>query len=200
MGEAGEAAAALRDEEAAVLFRLAWLQQLQCVSSTPMGMPLPRPAYCVKDPHIPREGRAKVWQALEEAGVTFTWHEFNGQHAFMRDEGPRYDPELALQARIGGVNWEIFTFLFQNWQLYSSSTWGAVRSRPYHSLAAGAHRVCRRTDTLMLWLLSAIYQPSTNHGPLQVYSLLVSFFRRKLGDGCLTPAKDTSTASQETKH
>lgn len=63
--------------------------------------------HCVKDPHIPKEGRAKVWQALEEAGVTFTWHEFNGQHAFMRDEGPRYDPELALQARIGELNWEI---------------------------------------------------------------------------------------------
>ena len=27
--------------------------------------------------------------------MNFTWHEFNGQHAFMRDEGPRYDPELA---------------------------------------------------------------------------------------------------------
>ena len=23
------------------------------------------------------------------------WHEVNGAHAFMRDEGPRYDPELA---------------------------------------------------------------------------------------------------------
>jgi carboxymethylenebutenolidase len=28
--------------------------------------------------------------------VTFTWHEFNGAHAFMRDEGARYDPALAL--------------------------------------------------------------------------------------------------------
>ena len=27
--------------------------------------------------------------------MNFTWHEFNGQHAFIRDEGPRYDPELA---------------------------------------------------------------------------------------------------------
>jgi carboxymethylenebutenolidase len=23
------------------------------------------------------------------------WHEFNAQHAFLRDEGPRYDPALA---------------------------------------------------------------------------------------------------------
>jgi carboxymethylenebutenolidase len=32
---------------------------------------------------------------MSEAGVVFTWHEFNGQHAFLRDEGPRYDPALA---------------------------------------------------------------------------------------------------------
>lgn len=50
-----------------------------------------------QDPHIPREGRRIVYEALTEAGVNFTWHEFNGQHAFMRDEGPRYDPELQLQ-------------------------------------------------------------------------------------------------------
>ena len=28
--------------------------------------------------------------------MCFTWHELNGQHAFLRDEGPRYDPALAL--------------------------------------------------------------------------------------------------------
>jgi carboxymethylenebutenolidase len=48
-----------------------------------------------QDPHIPREGRAIVYNAITDAGIWFTWHEFNGQHAFMRDEGPRYDPELA---------------------------------------------------------------------------------------------------------
>jgi|SRR5579884_624044 len=48
-----------------------------------------------QDPHIPREGRSIVYNAMTDAGVHFTWHEFNGQHAFMRDEGPRYDPELA---------------------------------------------------------------------------------------------------------
>jgi hypothetical protein len=50
-----------------------------------------------QDPHVPKDGRFKIWQTLEAANVNFTWHEFNGQHAFMRDEGPRYDPELALQ-------------------------------------------------------------------------------------------------------
>ena len=46
------------------------------------------------DPHIPSEGRRVVYDALLKAGTNFTWHELNGQHAFMRDEGPRYDPEL----------------------------------------------------------------------------------------------------------
>ena len=49
-----------------------------------------------QDPHVPGEGRAIVYRAMTEAGVHFTWHEFNGQHAFMRDEGHRYDPEVAL--------------------------------------------------------------------------------------------------------
>lgn len=48
-----------------------------------------------QDPHIPREGRALIYNAMTEAELRFTWHEFNGQHAFMRDEGHRYDPALA---------------------------------------------------------------------------------------------------------
>ena len=48
-----------------------------------------------QDPHVPREGRALIYNAMTDAGVNFTWHEFNGQHAFMRDEGHRYDPALA---------------------------------------------------------------------------------------------------------
>jgi carboxymethylenebutenolidase len=49
-----------------------------------------------QDPHIPDEGRAKIQARLLEAGRNFTWHEFNAAHAFLRDEGPRYDPALAL--------------------------------------------------------------------------------------------------------
>lgn len=48
-----------------------------------------------QDPHIPAEGRRIIYDAMTAAGVNFTWHEFNGEHAFMRDEGPRYDPALA---------------------------------------------------------------------------------------------------------
>ncbi|MEQ1681021.1 MAG: dienelactone hydrolase family protein [Nitrospira sp.] len=48
-----------------------------------------------QDPHIPREGRALIYSALSDAGAHFQWHEFNAAHAFMRDEGPRYDPAAA---------------------------------------------------------------------------------------------------------
>ncbi len=49
-----------------------------------------------QDPHIPPEGRQKIHDVLREKEVNFTWHEFNAAHAFLRDEGLRYDPELAL--------------------------------------------------------------------------------------------------------
>ena len=49
-----------------------------------------------QDPHVPSEGRAKIYARMNEEGVSFTWHEVNAQHAFLRDEGPRYDPALAL--------------------------------------------------------------------------------------------------------
>jgi carboxymethylenebutenolidase len=49
-----------------------------------------------QDPHVPDAGRAQIQARLLEAQRRFTWHEFNAAHAFLRDEGPRYDPELAL--------------------------------------------------------------------------------------------------------
>ena len=51
-----------------------------------------------QDPHVPTEGRRTIHRALDESGVHFTWHEFNGAHAFMRDEGARYDPAVARQS------------------------------------------------------------------------------------------------------
>jgi carboxymethylenebutenolidase len=47
-----------------------------------------------QDPHVPQEGREKIYRRLNEAGSDFEWHEFNAPHAFMRDEGPRYNPAL----------------------------------------------------------------------------------------------------------
>jgi carboxymethylenebutenolidase len=48
-----------------------------------------------QDPHIPGEGRAIVHQALNAANSNFQWLEFNAAHAFIRDEGARYNPALA---------------------------------------------------------------------------------------------------------
>jgi carboxymethylenebutenolidase len=48
-----------------------------------------------QDPHIPAEGRAAIYQKLNAAERSFEWHEFNAAHAFMRDEGHRYNPALA---------------------------------------------------------------------------------------------------------
>ena len=48
-----------------------------------------------QDPHVPREGRAVIYNTLADADINFSWHEFNGAHAFMRDEGYRYDPAAA---------------------------------------------------------------------------------------------------------
>lgn len=59
-----------------------------------------------QDPHIPLEGRNLIRARLEEVGARFSWHEVNGAHAFMRDEGPRYDPALAYQCY--GLVFELF--------------------------------------------------------------------------------------------
>ncbi len=45
------------------------------------------------DPHIPEDGRIKIEQALKHAGTRYRIKLFPGEHAFMRDEGPRFDPE-----------------------------------------------------------------------------------------------------------
>lgn len=51
-----------------------------------------------QDPHIPLEGRRSVRSVLEDADLDFEWHEFNAAHAFLRDEGTRYNPALARVA------------------------------------------------------------------------------------------------------
>lgn len=50
-----------------------------------------------QDPHVPFEGRQRIRARLEEVGARYEWHEVNAPHAFLRDEGPRYDPALFLQ-------------------------------------------------------------------------------------------------------
>ena len=45
------------------------------------------------DPHVPKEGRAKIEAGLWHAGTRFRMKLYPAEHAFMRDEGARYDPE-----------------------------------------------------------------------------------------------------------
>jgi carboxymethylenebutenolidase len=59
-----------------------------------------------QDPHVPFEGRETIRARLQEVGAIYEWHEVNAQHAFLRDEGPRYDPALFLQA----VGWMLALF------------------------------------------------------------------------------------------
>lgn len=46
-----------------------------------------------QDPHVPATGRETIERGLREAGVRFRTSLHPAEHAFMRDEGPRYDPE-----------------------------------------------------------------------------------------------------------
>lgn len=50
-----------------------------------------------QDPHVPLEGRQKLYLHFQAVGLDYHWQEVNAQHAFMRDEGERYDPALALE-------------------------------------------------------------------------------------------------------
>ncbi|MEP1449258.1 MAG: dienelactone hydrolase family protein [Paraglaciecola sp.] len=50
-----------------------------------------------QDPHVSAEGRQLIHQTLSQNDCDFSWHEVNAQHAFMRDEGDRYDAALAMQ-------------------------------------------------------------------------------------------------------
>ena len=55
------------------------------------------------DPHVPKEGRAAIEAALTAAGVQYQIELYHAEHAFMRDEGPRYDPvatDLAFRSMI----------------------------------------------------------------------------------------------------
>ena len=45
-----------------------------------------------RDPHTPAAERAVVRAALDAAGTTYEWAEFNAEHAFARDVGPRWNP------------------------------------------------------------------------------------------------------------
>ena len=47
------------------------------------------------DPHVPADGRTRIAAALDAAGARHRIVDVQAEHAFMRDEGPRYDPSVA---------------------------------------------------------------------------------------------------------
>jgi hypothetical protein len=47
---------------------------------------------------VPGDGRELIDQTLRQAGVNCAVRAYPCEHAFMRDEGPRYDPEATDQA------------------------------------------------------------------------------------------------------
>jgi carboxymethylenebutenolidase len=51
-----------------------------------------------RDPHVPEAGRETIDRALRESGVRYKTLLYPAEHAFTRDEGPRYDPEATDQA------------------------------------------------------------------------------------------------------
>ena len=55
---------------------------------------------------MPFAGRQAIRERLEAVGARYTWHEVEAQHAFLRDEGPRYDPALFLQS----IDWMLALF------------------------------------------------------------------------------------------
>ncbi len=53
-------------------------------------------AFGTRDPHTPQAGRDVVRRGVE--GTRLTWLEYDAEHAFGRDVGPRYDPEVTDEA------------------------------------------------------------------------------------------------------
>jgi carboxymethylenebutenolidase len=46
-----------------------------------------------KDPHVPDCGREMIDRALRDSGIRYRTLLYPAEHAFTRDEGPRFDPE-----------------------------------------------------------------------------------------------------------
>jgi carboxymethylenebutenolidase len=63
-----------------------------------------------KDPHVPEAGRETIDRALQSPGIRYNTLLYEAEHAFTRDEGPRFDPEatdLAF-AEVIGLFREVF--------------------------------------------------------------------------------------------
>jgi len=50
-----------------------------------------------QDPHVPDEGRRKIYIALQESKIKYSWFEYNANHSFLMDNDPkgRYDASVS---------------------------------------------------------------------------------------------------------
>jgi carboxymethylenebutenolidase len=55
------------------------------------------------DPHIPLDAITKVQAAFAASGTDYTLSMYDGEHAFMRDEGPRWNPSETDRAYANAV-------------------------------------------------------------------------------------------------
>ena len=55
------------------------------------------------DPHVSAPARQIIRTALQDSGVRHRYVELPGEHAFMRDEGPRYDPAMADRVFVDAI-------------------------------------------------------------------------------------------------
>jgi carboxymethylenebutenolidase len=51
-----------------------------------------------KDPHVPDSGRETIDEGLKRSGAHYKTILYPAEHAFTRDEGPRFDPEATDQS------------------------------------------------------------------------------------------------------
>jgi carboxymethylenebutenolidase len=65
-----------------------------------------------KDPHVPEAGRETIDRVLRDRGVRYKTLLYPAEHAFTRDEGPRYDPEATDLAF--GATIQLFRKVFGN--------------------------------------------------------------------------------------
>lgn len=57
-----------------------------------------------KDPHIPLAAIGKVQDAFAKSGTDYAISMYDGEHAFMRDEGPRWNPSETDRAYANAVD------------------------------------------------------------------------------------------------
>jgi carboxymethylenebutenolidase len=57
----------------------------------------------LRDPHVAEPARQLIDESLRNAGTRYATKLYDAEHAFMRDEGPRYDPEATDDAWLQAI-------------------------------------------------------------------------------------------------